>query len=497
MAQGVLRPFTPIGIQAFRLIGSAFASLLGASPADPLAGPPHLVEAAGRLFIDITSLVRSPLGRIVISAAFGQMEARSGSVLPVLYDDPRLAPRPVRWSGPAATAIRFLAATRLPVRVAAALIDPAAARDTLLALRNELSADSLPPSLSASERIDLVEALLLTWPRRIFPPAIAVLLTGVGSFVLAARLLGDLATPEERDAIRRGLPHNPTTEMDLALWRVAEQVRADSPSVSALREQSPANLAEHYRSGTLPPVLQRHLIAFLADYGHRAAAEIDLGLPRWSEDPAPVLVVLQNYLDAHGRLLAPDAQFRAAADLAERTVALLVDRATRRGRLRGAAVRFLLRRGRELGGLREMPKFLLVLLLDRARAQLSAVGEDLARLGHLDRAEDVFFLTIPELRAAVRDGGPDYRRLVGERRARYEDELRRRHVPRILLSDGTAPAREVSPRCRPATGWSALRRRPGKSADPPASSTTPARRGCSPETSSSHPRPTRAGRPSS
>src|SRR5437763_9878668 len=95
---------------------------------------------------------------------------------------------------------------------------------------------------------------------------------------------------------------------------------------------------------------------FLRAYGHRGVAEIDLGLPRWSEDPAHLLGTLANYLRLEDPAGAPDAQFRRAAEEAERTVVELAQRAAKQSRWRGAAARFLLRRVRELAGLREAPK---------------------------------------------------------------------------------------------------------------------------------------------
>jgi pyruvate,water dikinase len=84
-----------------------------------------------------------------------------------------------------------------------------------------------------------------------------------------------------------------------------------------------------------------------------------------------------------------------------------------------------------------MPKFLAVLTLARARELLQETGEELERAGRLESAEDVFFVTLPEARAGL--SGEDLGSVVRERRADYEHELGRRHVPRILLSDGTEP----------------------------------------------------------
>jgi pyruvate,water dikinase len=170
-------------------------------------------------------------------------------------------------------------------------------------------------------------------------------------------------------------------------------------------------------------------------------AEIDLGLSRWSEDPTYIMGVLANYLRLTDPQSAPDVQFGRATREAEEVVAELTRRASRKGRLRGALVGFLLGRARELSGLRETPKFCIVLIMARVRDLLWPVGEELARAGRLRRAGDIFFVTVPEAWAAL--AGEDLRPLVHERRAFYEQETGRRHVPRLLLSDGTEPAVEA------------------------------------------------------
>ena len=198
-----------------------------------------------------------------------------------------------------------------------------------------------------------------------------------------------------------------------------------------------AELAAAYHRGALPPVLQQVLAGFLRVHGHRAVAEIDLGMPRWADDPTHVLGVLANYLRLDDPDQAPDAQFARGALAAERAVAAVVAAVRRRSRGRALVVQFALRRTRQLAGLRETHKDYLVRLLGQVRAELGRVGAELAGRGLLTAAEDVYFLELRELRGALR--GSDLRAVVAARRAEYEHELRRRHVPRILLSDGTEP----------------------------------------------------------
>jgi pyruvate,water dikinase len=87
-------------------------------------------------------------------------------------------------------------------------------------------------------------------------------------------------------------------------------------------------------------------------------------------------------------------------------------------------------------GMREAPKFHLIRRIwTPLRNLLRPVGDELAAAGRIASADDVFFLTLAEVRAAI--AGQDLHGVVTERRAMFERERARRHIPRVLLSDGT------------------------------------------------------------
>ena len=442
VAQGVYRPLTPMGLQAFRLIFSAMAALAGHPPPDPCAGPAFFADAGGRLFLDVTPVLRSTLGRRVLGLVTQNMEARTSPILQSLAADPRLAPVATRWRSLLQAVLSVLVRGRVPLRGAQAFLRPAAARSRVARLEDEIrSLGDVGPEADAEQRLRTIERLLQGLPQRILAGVAPVFATGLGTYALAGLLVRGLATDDERQTVLRGLPHNPTTEMDLALWALAQEVRHDPTAAREVRETPPERLAQDYRSGNLSPKLQAGLMNFLSVYGHRGVAEIDLGLPRWSEDPAHILGVLASYLRLDNPELAPDVQFRLAAHEAQEMVVTLTRRAGRKSRPLGAVVGFCLKRTRALAGLREVPKFYAVLILARARSLLWEVGRELAGAGRLEKAEDIFFVTLPEARAALT--GRDLRSAVHERRAAYERELDRRHVPRIVLSDGTEPEVEI------------------------------------------------------
>jgi pyruvate,water dikinase len=251
----------------------------------------------------------------------------------------------------------------------------------------------------------------------------------------ARKLLGDLAQPGELQTVLRGLPHNVTTEMDLELWQLTQRIRADHDSAQAFGEGSPAELTARYRNRTLPPAAQRGITAFLRRYGHRAVAEIDLGMPRWADDPSHIIGVIANYLRLEDPDLAPEVQFRRGEVAAEAMIDDLVRRAARHSRPKARLINFALHRARQLVGLRESPKYLLIVALGMLRDHLGKVGEALVERRAIDVPDDIFFLDYAEARRGLQ--GESMRTAVAERREAYAAELRRRHIPRLLLSDGT------------------------------------------------------------
>lgn len=142
-----------------------------------------------------------------------------------------------------------------------------------------------------------------------------------------------------------------------------------------------------------------------------------------------------DYLRVEDPEQAPDRQFVRAADHAEARISELVERAGTKSRLRGCLVALCLRRTRQLAGLRELPKFYIVIVLAEMHRQLTEVGAELVKDGTIDSPGDVFFLDFDELRVGLR--GADLKGIVAGRRRLYDIELRRRRVPRLLLSDGT------------------------------------------------------------
>jgi len=351
--------------------------------------------------------------------------------------DPRLSLRrtPRRAFGRAI--VLLLARTRLPWYFVQAFLAPNAASRRVPRFVEQLrKTPQIDASTDAATHLAEVERLLLSCLRLAFRVS-PVMLAGMQSFALARRLLGELASESECQIVLGGSPTNPTTQMNLALWRLAQEIRVDAASRHLLQSLSAERLAQVYQQGRLPAPFQQGLARFLQEYGHQSVCELDLGVPRWSEDPSYVFALLIGYLQMEERAHAPDLQLQRTGREARAMLVTLAQRARHKHWLRGWLVRLCLERAHALSGFREMTRFVVGLRLARARALLWPVGAALVQAGRLNEAADLFFLTLSEAHELL--SGADLRERVSEGRATFARELGRRHVPLVLLSDGTEP----------------------------------------------------------
>lgn len=246
---------------------------------------------------------------------------------------------------------------------------------------------------------------------------------------LLERWVGDASLANDLVA---GLEMTKTAECSAELWRIARKAAARADVRALVARSSPATMLDDLAAHPAGAPVASDLRRFLAEFGHRAADELDIVNPRWAEDPAPLLAIFKSYVVSppqggpadvteRQRQARTAAQARVEQLLRQR----LVDRLFPWKRL---ILRAYIRQAQTFVPLREDPKFhLLKVMLPLRRCHLE-IGRRLADLGLLDRAEDVFYIEAEELEAACTQAHPDpaLRERVRERVARYEQW---RHLP--------------------------------------------------------------------
>jgi phosphohistidine swiveling domain-containing protein len=438
--QGLMGPMTPMGQDTARNLIAGAGRMFGVH----LTAETQTIfySAAERVFVDITGVLRNRVGRRLGTAFLGVVEPGVRQALVPLLEDARLAVT----GGPKPRTVWRVLRFALPLlpHLAGTLLRPEASRarfeEETEARLVEIEAQMAAQTTLAG-RVTLMEELIqgaFPWLLPRFLPRFAVAMASLNLLLRAAR---DLPGGEQAALMMtRGLPHNVTTAMDLALWAAAQAIREDPASLERMREGDAGALADQFLVNRLPATAQEAIGAFLGRYGMRGVGEIDLGRRRWRENPEPIVQALQSYLQIEDPAQASDAVFaRGAAEAQAAEDAMARAAGTmRRGRFKARRVRWLACRMRALAGLRESPKFWAVRTMSLVRAALLVSGADLVQAGVLERAGDLFFLRLPELRALAAGEERGWRGLVSQRRQVYAREERRAQVPRLLLSDGQA-----------------------------------------------------------
>lgn len=437
--QGMLDPMTPLGQESiagvFAGIGAAFG--FGSTRQSQMV----IHEAGERLWVNISTLLRNRILRRVIRRGLPSIEPSVAQVLEPLWDEPLLAPTTGRPSLETARRLAPMVTTMLG-NFLISLLRPDASRKQAQRGLDKLVAEAERRGQQASNLNDWLNLYDFVMAHT-FPIVVPLIMPRVLAGMLPLALVNRLAEalPDGNRlvlGVLRGLPHNVTTEMDLQLWETARTIKGDPTSATSLAEAEASNLAAAYLAGTLPPVAQRAVASFLNRYGMRGLAEIDMGRPRWREEPTAVFQTLKSYLRIDEPEQAPDAVFSRGEAAAAEDIESLAQAMEPgpRGGLKAALVRAATHRTRALAGLRESPKFLIIRLFGIVRAGLLAQGQALVAQGRLTQPDDLFFLRVEELRALAMGSQREWKPLIAERRQRYARELERRQVPRLLFGDG-------------------------------------------------------------
>lgn len=174
--------------------------------------------------------------------------------------------------------------------------------------------------------------------------------------------------------------------------------------------------------------------AFRDRFGHRAPREAELATPRWREEPRFLFEVLRGLIEAEHVPTKLEVDRDRERALAE--VDRIIEQAFGAGMRR--AFRAILTFTRGNARRRETLRNRVVDSLDMYRHYFLEVGERLTARGKLAQADDVFFLTVDEVREWLADAsaGAEFRFRVLVRRARHELFAAEPDPPNIFVLHG-------------------------------------------------------------
>ncbi|SMC88194.1 rifamycin-inactivating phosphotransferase [Sporomusa malonica] len=440
-AQMMTDPIKPLGMSIWEKTMAAIDSQYS------------LVPAGGRLYLDITDSLASWLGRKTAPAMYSKSDAllssaiseaiRRRDFIATLKSRKRTAGAKSYTRKSVATIAGATFEMLFKEKIEAP--DVAEIADKVIGeLRRDLARQS------GRDRLDFIAGH--------FSKGFEVFIEGIGRPVFAAwmasMLIGWLARhwlgePSPLDELTKSVPGNVSTEMGLKLGDLADVIRPYPAALEYMKVADDATFLDSLGRVEGGTAIRPAFAAFLAKYGMRCPGEIDITRPRWRERPTQLVPAIVSHIQSAepGEHRLRFAQGKTEAEQAAQTLLRRLKRKLGGGfkaRLMGKFIRTY----REFIGLREYPKYLMVSLLDEYKRAIMEEAARLVERGTVDRAEDVFYLTLEELTAAVTTGRADRGKIAAlkEKYAEYE----KLKPPRVLTSEGETLFGSYAPRELPA-----------------------------------------------
>jgi pyruvate,water dikinase len=253
---------------------------------------------------------------------------------------------------------------------------------------------AMPPHELAALYREMEEKLLWEWKAPIINDFFVMVFYGTLK-KLCVSWCGDASGSLQNDLIcgEGGIESTEPTKM---LLELAAQARQSPELRRMLLERPPEELAREVPADPRFPDFAAGIARYLDLYGFRCVNELKLEEPSLKDRPAFLYQILRNYL------AAGDPAGMDAGGMEEREGSIRREAEKKAFQaIRGAPRRWIFRRVLENARLgvknRENLRFARTRIYGLLRELLRAVGENLTGEGLLDRADDVFHLTLDEV----------------------------------------------------------------------------------------------------
>jgi phosphoenolpyruvate synthase/pyruvate phosphate dikinase len=388
-----------------------------------------MLEAGGRLFVDVTQRLASPSTRVGLLEVMGRGDPLIGDALQTILERGDFLPSLPNASpgGP-------------PAWGAPAQIDTDPAIVTELIERNRVSIAALKRDIHTKSGPALFDFLLEDFKehKRILgdPLSHQAIMAGMqATWWLNEQLETWLGEKNAADTLTLSAPGNVTSEMGLALLDVADVIRPQPNVVAFLRNVEDEDFLDELAKLAGGREARDAIQAYLTKYGMRCVGEIDITRPRWSERPTTLVSMIlgniKNFEPGAGKRrleLGRQEAWKKEQELLER-LRVLPD-----GEQKAEETKRMIDRVRTFIGYREYPKYGIVSRHFVYKQALLEEAERLVQAHVLRDKEDIFYLTFQELHDVVRTNQVD-EQLIHQR----EDAFRSHQTltpPRVLTSDG-------------------------------------------------------------
>jgi rifampicin phosphotransferase len=237
------------------------------------------------------------------------------------------------------------------------------------------------------------------------------------------------------DSLSKSAANNVTSEMGLALLDVADVVRQYPAVIEYFKHANNENFFEDLAKLDGGDAVSKSIQAYLEKYGMRCSGEIDITRSRFSEEPTALIPMILSNInifepDAHNALFEKgllEAK-QKEQDLLSRLVQLPG------GKQKAKKTKKMISRLRNFVGYREYPKYIMVGYYWVIKQAIMQEAVKLVQKGVIQEKQDIYYLSFEEFREVVRTNRLDYS-IITKRKEEYEVN-EKLTPPRIMTSEG-------------------------------------------------------------
>ena len=414
----------PLGLSFFQLLSDEFP----------------MIQAGGRLFIDLAHDLASPMGRKIVLASVGKVDPLMDNAIKSL-----MKRKPFMKSLSCGKRVFSMGSGYFSWALPVQFIKIYRSNDgnvvhTLMS-RNEASIKELRQKMANLSGDELFAFIIEEANKQLKealydPQGMAAIYVGVYAVSWFNKKMKKwLGEKSAADSLSKSVGGNVTSEMGLKLLDVADVVRPYPAVLEYLQHANDETFFEDLAKLEGGNAVSHAIRAYLEEYGMRCPGEIDITRPRFSEQPTVLVpMILSNIKNfepgAHNVLFEQGLQEakQKEQDLLNRLKQLPG------GKQKGKKTRQMISRLRNFTGYREYPKYLMIERYWIIKQALLQEAVKLVQKEVIQEKEDIYYLSFEELREVVHTNRLDYS-IITKRKEEYE-LYEKLTPPRLMTSEG-------------------------------------------------------------
>ncbi|MEJ9220583.1 phosphoenolpyruvate synthase [Paenibacillus glucanolyticus] len=400
-----------------------------------LTTPAPMRTAGGRLFVDVTPMLASPVSRETILNTLGQSDPLIKDALMTIIerDFITLLPNENKEPAPSNSKAKSTPGVQAPIEY-----DPSIVSD--LIKRSQASIEELKHNIQTKSGSGLFDFILEDFQqlKKILfdPQSSAVIMAAMdASAWINENMEKWLGEKNAADTLSQSVSGNITSEMGLALLDVADVIRPYPEVIDYLQHVKDDSFMDELIKLDGGPEARDAIYDYLGKYGMRCAGEIDVTRTRWSEKPITLVpLILGNIKNVEPH--ASQRKFEQGRQEALAKEQAILDRlkSLPDGEQKAKETKRRIDLIRNFSGYREYPKYGMVNRYFVYKQALLKEAERLVQAGVIHDQEDIYYLTFEEFHELVRTHKLDGQ-IISQRKEEYR-LYEKLTPPRVITSDG-------------------------------------------------------------